>query len=95
MPKKYHLKIRPGGWCWIGVAVGVFIADAVLIETKHATMSEVFGDALKHPHRRWPVILAWGVLSLHLFGNLLPRIASPIKRLDPIGYLARLLTPHA
>jgi hypothetical protein len=77
----------------VGLAGAVATADVLLIRFGKATMSEVFGDALRHPARRWTVIAAWVVLSLHLFGNILPRFATPIKRYDPIGALARVLTP--
>jgi hypothetical protein len=89
------MKIRPGGWAWFGLAAGVAAVDFVLIETDHETMSEVFGDALKHPVHRWPVILVWAGLTLHLFGNLLPSWLRPLKKLDPISNLARALTPSA
>lgn len=94
MRRSYKHRIRPGGYAWIGLAGGVFLADLILIQSGQDTMSEVFGGALKHPVKRWPVSVAWVVLTLHLFGNLLPRIASPIKRFDPIGAVARLLTPR-
>lgn len=71
--------------------MAVATADVLLIRSGKATMSEVFGDALRHPRKRWMVLVAWLVLSLHLFGNILPRAATPIKRLDPIGALARLI----
>lgn len=83
-------KIRPGGWAWIGLTGYVLVADGALIKSDNSTMSEVFGDALKHPRRRWPVMLAWSLLTLHLFGNLLPRWFEPLKKLDPIGWVARL-----
>lgn len=51
-------------------------------------MSVVFGDALNHPIRRWPVTLAWGTLTAHLFGVFMPEW---IKPYDPIGYTARTL----
>lgn len=84
-------KLRPGGWCWVGLAGSVATADVLLIRSGKATMSEVFGDALRHPGRRWAVLAAWGILTVHLFGNILPRVATPIKRLDPIGAVARLI----
>lgn len=91
--KRQRAKLRPGGWCWVGGAAAVATADVLLIRSGKATMSEVFGDALRHPTRRWAVLMAWLVLSLHLFGNILPRVATPIKRFDPIGAVARVLTP--
>ena len=86
-------KLRPGGWCWVGGTAAVVAADALLIRSGQATMSEVFGDALRHPAKRWAVLAAWSVLTLHLFGDILPGVATPIKRFDPIGAVARLLTP--
>ena len=92
MISKRQRKLRPGGWCWVGLAGSVTAADVLLIRFGKATMSEVFGDALKHPGRRWLVLSAWAVLTLHLFGNILPRIAHPIKRFDPIGAVARIIS---
>lgn len=53
-------------------------------------MSTVFGDALSHPIKRWPVIGTWGLLTAHLFANLLP-IPEGIKKYDPIGWAAKLI----
>lgn len=83
--------MRPGGWAWVGLAGGVLFTDIALIKTENATMSEVFGDSLKHPVKRWPVMVAWTILTLHLFGNLIPKWFSWVKQFDPIGALARLI----
>lgn len=88
------MALRPGGWAWVGLATGVIATDAVLIASKNATMSEVFGDTLKHPIKKWPVLAAWLILTLHLFGNLMPKPLEAIKRYDPIRFVAHLLTPR-
>ena len=84
---------RAGGWCWAGLFVLVAVADAVLIRTDRPTMSEVFGDALRHPLRRWPTTLVWGLLTIHLFTEFMPsRIRPFLARLDPLGNIARLIS---
>lgn len=84
------MKLRSGTKAWIGLTVYVIAADAALIRNRKETMSTVFGDALVHPLRRWPVILTWGILTAHLFSNLIP-LPESIKRYDPIGAAARLI----
>lgn len=86
-------RIRPGGWAWIGLTAGIVVMDYALIAKNQATMSEVFGNALSHPIKRWPVTITWFVLTLHLFGMLIPRKVAFIKRFDPISGIARALTP--
>lgn len=85
-------KIRPGGRAWIELALFVSLRDSLLIYRKQATMSEVFGDALQHPIRRWPTVVSWCVITLHLFGCMIPEKLCFVKKFDPIGALARLLT---
>ncbi len=91
------VRLRPGGWAWVGLAFYVTIVDVVLIKLhqKHGqpytSMSEVFGDGVKHPINRWPLMLTWTLITLHLFGHLIPDRFSAFKKLDPIGFLARLL----
>ena len=85
-------RIRPGGWAWIGLASGITITDIGLIVAKKETMSEIFGTALLHPIKRWPVIAAWSIVTLHLFGNLLPPFCRILKRLDPISGSAQLVS---
>ena len=89
--------IRPAGWAWIGLVAYVAVVDTILLRLHrkrglpYCTLSEAFGDALKHPIKRFPLIFAWFLLTLHLFGCLIPERFNFLKKLDPIGYLARLL----
>lgn len=88
--------MRPPARAWVTLAVFVTAADAWLIyrsnktkdTTKYATMSTAFGDALKHPKRRWYVMVSWVVLTAHLFGVFLLQW---MKNLDPIGALAKCI----
>lgn len=75
-------KVQPGGWAWIGLVVYVVIADALLIWRKKSSMSKVFNAATVHPVRRWPVIVAWGILTIHLFEHFFPRW---LTRIDPLA----------
>jgi len=88
-------RVRRGGWGWIGLAVYVAAVDVWLIRARRPTLSQVFGDALKHPARRWPVVVAWVAITLHLFGELIPpRLRSALSPIDPIGALARAIEPR-
>ncbi len=80
------MRLRPGGWCWVGLGGGIVAADAILIWTDNPTMSQVFGQALEHPLRKWPVMFGAGVVVAHLFGRYIPTRLHPF---DPIGQLAR------
>lgn len=89
------MKVRPSGVAWFGLVIYVSIIDIFLLKKKqvvgqpYCSMSEAFGDALRHPRKRWPIIAIWGVLTVHLFGVLIPSKFDFIKKLDPIGFLAR------
>ena len=88
-------RMRWGAWGWAGLAVYVAAVDVVLIRKQRPTLSEVFGDAVSHPVRRWPVVVAWVAITLHLFGELIPdRLRSALSPIDPIGALARAIEPH-
>lgn len=74
----------------MGVTGSIIVIDSVLIRTNNPTLSEVFGDALKHPIKRWPVIVTWGLVTSHLFGEMMPEpLRSKLGPYDPIGYVAR------
>lgn len=79
--------LSPGSKAWIGLAVYVVVADGYLMVNQKKTMSAVFGDALNHPLRRWPVLVVWGFLSMHLHREVLPGVATKI---DPLRNGARL-----
>lgn len=80
---------RPGLYAWFGMVGFAGFADYWLIKHHHDTMSAVWGDAISHPVRRWPLLVSWIVLTLHLFGRILPECVQPLGKYDPIGYLAR------
>jgi hypothetical protein len=85
-------KLRPGGWAWIGLGVGIASADYWLLRNGHDPMSAVFGDAIQHPIKRWPVVAAWTYITLHLFGRWLPK-RFKLYRLDPLGLAANHIHP--
>lgn len=86
--------MRPAGWCWVGLAIYVTLADAILIYGRKAgmegycTMSQAFEDALHHPVRRWPVVIAWSLVTFHLFDAWLP---DSVQRIDPIGWAGSVM----
>ena len=63
-------KLSPGMVGWVAVAVAVVTAD--LLDEK--TMSQAFRSASRHPVAGPVVLVAWGVLTVHLFGIKLPRV---------------------
>lgn len=85
---------NPGAWGWAGLWAFVAGYDIWAIRNDKPTLSETFGVALKHPIKRWPVMLAWGGLTLHLFAELLPEeVRKRLAPVDPLGQLARLIEP--
>jgi hypothetical protein len=54
---------------WLGLVGYVIAVDGWLILKGRQTLSSAFYEAVRHPRRRWPVILAWAYLTLHLFGR--------------------------
>lgn len=76
-------KLRSSTKGWLGLATYVTLWDLFAKET----LSLGFSDAVRHPKRRWQVILAWVYITAHLF-VLIPRRVDPLRRLD---YLRR---PH-
>ena len=75
------MKLTPGAKAWCGLAGYVILADAYLIARRERTMSSVFGEALMHPTKRWPVLVTWGFLSMHLHKAILPRF---VGHVDPL-----------
>jgi len=84
---KTKTKIKPAGYCWLGLSLYVVSADMFLIvnerkdSEKYYTMSSAFRDALAHPIKRWPVILMWLGLTFHLFDFFFPE---HIKKYEPV-----------
>lgn len=53
---------------WIGLVAYVLAYDLYAIRYGKQTLSSAFYEALKHPQRRWLVIISWAYLTRHLFG---------------------------
>ena len=70
--------MRPAVVAWAGLAAYITAVDALLIHGEHqgregyCTMSTAFEEALRHPMKRWPVAVAWGLVTLHLFDAWIP-----------------------
>ena len=90
------MTMRPGAWAWVGLAASIAIVDAGLIYMRaktgdtftFATMSDTFADAIDHPLHRWPVIVSWTAVTLHLFKIYFPK---SYHKYDPISYAANTL----
>lgn len=81
------MRIRHGGWAWIGLTAYIIAVDAWLIRHNHDTMSIVFGDAILNPRKSKLIITLWVLITLHLFANIL-HIPEEWTKYDPIGWLA-------
>ncbi len=85
---------KPASIAWAGLVGYVVTADVVLVtfERKGAerfgTMSAAFRDSLAHPIKRWPVIVAWGLLTFHLFDFFFPE---RVRRVEPGRACVRLI----
>lgn len=54
-------------YAWLGLCGYIFAVDLALIATGKKSMTEIWEEALRHPIKRWGVILAWGFTTKHLF----------------------------
>lgn len=86
-------RISLGGWGWVGIAGVVTVVDGVALHLEATgrvieapTMSRSFFLATRHPVRRWPVLVSWLVLTVHLFTTW----NDPIRRLA--GRVQRAMT---
>jgi len=90
--KTLATKLRPAGWCWLGLSIYVVTADTFLIvqerkgKEQYCTMSTSFRYALAHPIKRWPVILIWGLVTFHLFDWFFPE---QIRKYEPIRAIGK------
>lgn len=82
----------PASFAWIGLVIYVVSVDATLIVYERKgfkrsyTMSTAFRNALSHPWKRWPVIIVWSLLTLHLFDFFLHRAVDDlIARVRGVG----------
>jgi hypothetical protein len=69
--------VTEGDRAWLGVLCYVVAYDAWAMIHGRETLSHSYYRAIQHPLRRWPTVLVWAVLTLHLF-HLIP------DRLDPL-----------
>lgn len=70
-------------WGWLLLAGYVAAYDTWALKTGRETLSSAFGRSLRHPIRRWPTLMTWGVITLHLFGRL-------PTWLDPLHHYGRM-----
>lgn len=83
----FIMTAKPAHLAWLGLTVYVVGVDTLLIiherkgKKEFYTMSTAFRSALAHPVRRWPVIVAWTLLTLHLFDFFFPE---KIRQYDPV-----------
>lgn len=52
---------------WVTLAVSVTAYDIWALSKGSQTLSAGFYQAWRHPVARWPVLVAWGYLTAHLF----------------------------
>jgi len=79
-------KQASGVWGWLLLLAVVVAWDVVALRTEKVdTLSGAFYKALQSPVRRWPTVLVWAVLTMHLFQW--PKF---LKRLDPFQFLERI-----
>ena len=85
---------KPASYAWTGLVGYVIVADVVLVTFERkglegfGTMSSAFRDSLAHPVKRWPVIVAWGLLTFHLFDFFFPE---RVRRVEPGRACVRLI----
>ena len=85
---------KPASYAWTGLVGYVIAADVVLVTFERkglegfGTMSSAFRDSLAHPVKRWPVIVAWGLLTFHLFDFFFPE---RVRRVEPGRACVRLI----
>lgn len=71
---------------WVWLAAGIITYDVYLIRHNRPTLSTEFARMVRHPIHRWPTVLAWSYVTVHLLGVLNDR--------DPLQRVARLLIPR-
>jgi hypothetical protein len=83
---------RPASLAWFGLVSYVVVVDVYLITQEingrdgYSTMSTVFKEAVRHPVKRFPLLLAWATLTLHLFPILYPE---RYYKYEPITFIGR------
>lgn len=72
--------LKGGTLGWLILATFVTAWDVFADET----LSTAFWRAMQDPKKRWPVIVAWLYITVHLF-HILPDRFDPLRRLDMFG----------
>jgi len=68
-----------GDRAWLALALYVVAYDTwALTQPNHDTLSCSFNRALQHPIRRWPTLVLWASLTVHLL-DLVPSRLNPLK----------------
>ena len=68
-----------GDKAWLGLAGYVLAYDLFAALTGRETLSSAYWRAVQNPWRRWPTIVFWGYLTVHLFHGL-PDRYDPFRR---------------
>lgn len=66
MPKR----AANGAWGWTLLAGYIGIYDTWALTTGRETLSSAFGRTMRHPAKRWPTLVVYIVITLHLFDRL-------------------------
>lgn len=77
------VRITAGGKAWIGLTAYVALYDSYAVLSRKDTMSTAFLNAIRHPRRRWPVILTWAYVTAHLF-KFIPEKYDPLRLLPSL-----------
>ena len=79
-------RLKSGIVGWALLSTFVLAWDyGVALQLEGETLSTSFRRAARNPKGRWPVVVVWGVTTLHLFGRL-------PARYDPFIMTARILS---
>lgn len=74
----YDRKLTEGERAWFGLVFYIVSYDVWAARNQKETLSMAFYNSLKHPIRRWPVILIWVYITAHLF-KFLPERYDPLR----------------
>lgn len=81
------MSVKPAHYAWFGLVVYITAVDIALVslegrgKEEFYTMSTAFRSGLAHPVHRWPLIVAWTLLTLHLFDFFFPE---KVRQYDPV-----------
>lgn len=67
-----------GDTAWAGLLAYVIAYDLWAMTQGRETLSASYYRAIQHPLRRWPTVLLWLVLTLHLF-RIIPERFDPLR----------------